>query len=253
MIEVSQTGRVLHVALNRPEKRNALNVELCEALVSTFDAADVNDDVGAILLTGKGPAFCAGMDLHEALTAPSLQITELHERLFTTINRLRKPIVAAIHGAALAGGTGLTANAHIVVAAPDALFGLTEIKIGLWPVLVFRACELAMGERRTTELSLTGRTFNPEQALNYGLIAEINADPCSRALEIATSISEYSPIATGAGLDYVHHIRIRNWEQAGRIGHQMRNRLMDNPDFEEGVNAFREKRKPSWPSLRREV
>lgn len=248
-IETVQKARVLHVALNRPEKRNALNTELCHELVGTLDAANTDHSVGAIVITGNGPAFCAGMDLKEAPADDRLEVACLHERLFTSINRIRKPIIAAVHGAALAGGTGLAANAHIVIAAPDAVFGLTEIKIGLWPVLVFRACELAMGERRTTELSITGRTFHAAEAAVYGLVTEIAGDPLARALQIAETVSGYSPVAMGCGLDYVHHIRIRNWDQAGRIGQHMRDRLMDHEDFAEGVRAFSERRKPAWPSI----
>jgi enoyl-CoA hydratase/carnithine racemase len=240
----------MHLALNRPEKRNALNVAICRQLVRALDEAEGDHAVGAIVLSGNGSAFCAGMDLHEILEDDLLQLAGLHERLFTSINRIRKPIIAAVHGPAVAGGTGLAANAHIVIAAPGVPFGLTEIKVGLWPVLVFRACELAMGERRTTELSITGRTFSAEEALIYGLVTEIAEDPLARAMEVASVVSEYSPVAMGAGLDYVHHIRVRNWDQAGKIGHQMRDRLMDHADFEEGVKAFLEKRKPSWPSLK---
>jgi enoyl-CoA hydratase/carnithine racemase len=249
LIEITRHARVLRIALNRPEKRNALNLDLCSQLVEAFDEADADNWVGAILLTGNGPAFCAGMDLHEVLQSSTVRITELHERLFTTIDRTRKPVVAAVHGAALAGGTGLAANAHIVVASPNARFGLTEIRLGLWPVLVFRACELAMGERRTAELSLTGRIFEAEEAMRYGLVTEIAADPQKRALEIATTISEYSPVAIAAGLDYVHQIR-PDWSHAGTLGHRMRIHLMQGGDFKEGVRAFLDKRPPSWPSLR---
>jgi enoyl-CoA hydratase/carnithine racemase len=250
LIEKMQTGRTMHIALNRPEKRNALNIALCRDVLRALDAAESDRSVGAIVLSGNGPAFCAGMDLQEILEDDLLQLAGLHERLFTSINRVRKPIIAAVAGPAMAGGTGLAANAHMVIAAPGVPFGLTEIKIGLWPVLVFRACELAMGERRTTELSMTGRTFTSEEALTYGLVTEIAEDPLARAMEIAAVVSEYSPVAMGAGLDYAHHIRVRDWDEAGRIGHQMRDRLMDHADFEEGAKAFREKRKPVWPSLR---
>jgi len=248
-IEKTRHGRVLRISLNRPEKRNALDLALCSELVNSFDNSDSDHAVGAILLTGNGPSFCAGMDLRESLTVDQVQLAGLHERLYSTIQRIRKPIIAAVHGAALAGGTGLVANAHIVIAHPDARFGLTEVRIGLWPVLIFRAVEHALGERRAIELSLTGREFNAEEAREYGLVTEISPNPPERAMEIATRIAAYSPIAIGVGLDYTHQIRGRDWDHAGRIGRVSRDRLLSNADYREGVNAFMEKRSPVWPSL----
>ena len=165
VLESQLERRVLRLTLNRPQKRNALNEELSRALLAALEAADDDGAVGAIVLTGNGGAFCAGMDLREVLDAQvAARMAPLHERLFTMIGRMRKPVVAAIQGAAIAGGTGVAANAHIVIAADDAQFGLTEIRIGLWPVLIFPACALAMGERRTTELALTGRLFMGKSA-----------------------------------------------------------------------------------------
>ena len=250
MIELNKDGRVLRVTLNRPEKRNALNLELCTRLVQAFDDADNNKDVGAIVLNANGPAFCAGMDLKETIDVDQIQLAGIHERLFTVIHRIRTPIIAAVHGAALAGGTGLAANAHIVVAKDDARFGLTEIRIGLWPVLIFRSIDHAMGERRAVELSLTGREFSAGEALGYGLVTEIANDPLKRATDLAIMLAGYSPVAIAAGLDYVHQIRGRDWEHAGRVGRVIRDQLLSNEDFKEGARAFLEKRRPSWPSLK---
>src|SRR5215469_6105928 len=136
-VETRLENRVLRIALNRPEKRNALNMEMCHELADAFDNADRDDAVGCILLCGNGVGFCSGMDLAEAREADPLQVMELQEKVFTVISRTRTPIVAAVHGPALAGGTGLAANAHILVASPDAKFGMTEIRVGLWPVLVY--------------------------------------------------------------------------------------------------------------------
>jgi enoyl-CoA hydratase/carnithine racemase len=250
LIEITQQGRVLHVALNRPEKRNALDLQMCTDLVKTFDKSDRDHSIGAIVLSGNGPSFCAGMDLKESLEADQVQLAGIHERLYSTINRIRKPIIAAVHGAALAGGTGLVANSHIVIAHPDTHFGLTEVKIGLWPVLIFRAITHAMGERRAVELSLTARPFSAEEGREYGLVTEISTEPLARAIEIATAISAFSPVAIGVGLDYVHKIRGRDWDHAGQVGRPTRDRLLSNPDYQEGVKAFTEKRKPVWPSLK---
>lgn len=230
-IETSWSGRVLHVALNRPEKRNALNAQLCRELIESLEA-----DAGAIVLSGNGPSFCAGMDLHETAHA------ELHEQLFTAIRRLRRPLVAAVHGAALGGGTGLVANAHIVIAAPDAKFGLPEIRIGLWPVLVFRAIALAIGERRATELSITGRTFSAQEALAWGLVSEIAESPLQRALELASSIAQSATGVIAAGLDYVNQIRGMNWDDAGSLGRDVRQRMLAGDEFGQRSRAFLERR-----------
>lgn len=235
LLVVNQTGRLLRLTLDRPEKRNALNLSLCRELVAALDRADGDSSVGAILLTGNGKAFCAGMDLVEALEADRAALDQVHEQLFTAGFRLRKPIIAGVHGYALAGGTGLAANAHILVAGDDAQFGLTEIRIGLWPILIFRAVKAAMGERRATELSLTGRRFNAAEALAYGLVHEVHASPQSRAEEIAVGLSQLSPNAISAGLEYVNRTRDESWEETGRIGREIRRRLMDSADFKERV------------------
>jgi enoyl-CoA hydratase/carnithine racemase len=246
LIEVGQQARVRTVTLNRPEKRNALNLELCRLLVDALDQADTDRSVGAIVLNANGPAFCAGMDLNESPDAA------VHERLFTTIHRVRTPIIAAVHGAALAGGTGLVANAHIVFARPDSYFGLTEIRIGLWPVIVFRAVVQAMGERRAVELSLTGRGFSAAEALSYRLVTGIADDPLGSATDLAAKIAGFSPVAVEAGLDYALRIRGLDWDHAGRVGRETRDHLLSNGDYKEGARAFLEKRQPSWPSLGRE-
>src|SRR5262245_19784812 len=112
LIHSERDGRVLHITLNRPEKRNALNAALCRELVEALEAADTDETVAAIVLTAAGSAFCAGMDLAESMDVPSPEIDALHERLFTIGARCTSPIVAAVQGPALAGGTGLVANCH---------------------------------------------------------------------------------------------------------------------------------------------
>lgn len=233
-IEVTRTGRVLHVALNRPEKRNALNGALCEALVRTIDEANADSAAGAIVLSGNGPVFCAGMDLSE-----TADYAAIHERLFTSIDRATKPLIAVVHGAALAGGMGLAANAQVVIAQPATRFGLTEIRIGLWPVLVFRAVVLAIGERRATELSITGRIIEAAEAREYGLVTELNADPLKRALEVAADISAFSASAIEAGLKYSRAIRGMAWKEAGRVGQTTRAALMSHPDFQNATAKYR--------------
>lgn len=254
-IEASPHERVLRIALNRPEKRNALNAELCRELSAALEAADSDPSIGAILLCANGKAFCAGMDLREAARADTRSdphaLSQIHERLFTVHARLTKPLVAAVRGAALAGGTGLAANAHVAVAAEDATFGLTEIRVGLWPFLIFRSVTLAIGERRAVELALTGRIFSAQEALGFGLIHQVfaEAEVESAAMKIAQRLSQSSAAAMRSGLEYAQEIRGRSWREAGDIGRRIREQVLQSGDFEEGVAAFMGKRTPIWPSL----
>jgi len=250
-LQISREDRVLRLALNRPDRHNALNLELCREVVSALEAADGDAGVGAVLLTGNGKSFCAGMDLHEALEAETAGQAEIHARLFTAGAWLRKPVVAAVQGAALAGGTGLVANAHVAIASEEATFGLTEIRLGLWPFMIFRALARAVGERRAVELSLTGRTFGAPEAAQYGLVHQVvNAFDYQRlAGEIAAGIASRSPAAIAHGLEFVHHSRNCADAEAAGMAQRLRKELFEDPDFQEGLRAFAEKRPPKWPSL----
>ena len=249
MLQASREGRVVRLTLNRPEKRNALNGALCRELVAAIEDADRDPSVGAILLQGAGKSFCAGMDLDEMLTPAEAQLGEAHERLFTIGHRVTTPIIAAIHGAALAGGTGLAANCHIVVASEDATFGLTEIRIGLWPFVIFRAIVEAVGERRAVELGMTGRIVDAREAVSIGLAHRVTSEVNATAAELAATIAEASPQALRTGLRFVAETRGLEWDTAGKLAQRFRRELFTTADFAEGLRAFREKRKPQWPSL----
>jgi enoyl-CoA hydratase/carnithine racemase len=249
ILEISQHGRVLRIALNRPEKHNALNSDLCRELVDAINRANRDTHIGAMVLTGNGESFSAGMDLKELGQVSMETINNVHEQLFTLSMRLGTPMVAAVNGLAVGGGTGLVANCHIAVASGQAKFGLTEIKLGLWPFLVFRAMETAVGERRAIELALTGRMFSAEEAHAFGLVHEIAADCDQRAMEIADVLSRSSPTAIHSGLDFVHEVRGKEWGTAGVIARRIREELFESGDFQEGIRAFREKRQPKWPSI----
>lgn len=249
LLEIHRDGRLLRVALNRPEKRNALNLELCRELAQVLESADRDASVGAILLSGNGKCFCAGMDLNEVAEADTGAITDVQEQLFTIGSRLGKPLVAAVQNAALAGGTGLAANCHVVVAREDAVFGLTEIRLGLWPFLVFRSVSMAVGERRTVELALTGRIFGAAEAKEMGLVHEVTPRLEERSAEIALALAQSSPTALRNGLTFVHEVRGRDWKTAGEIARRIRDEVFDSEDFQEGLQAFLEKRRARWPSL----
>ncbi|SPE38758.1 Short chain enoyl-CoA hydratase [Candidatus Sulfopaludibacter sp. SbA3] len=249
LLQIESRGRVLRVALNRPEKRNALNAEMCRELVDVMNHANHDPHVGAILLTGNGPVFSAGMDLQEVAHVDSHALSNVHEQLFTLGSRLGKPLVGAIDGPALGGGMGLVANCHILIVSDAARFGLTEIRLGLWPFLVFQAVLTALGERRAVELALTGRVFGAAEAKALSLVQEIVPDAAARAMEIAQGLANSSPAAIRSGLGFVEEARGKNAAVATQIARRVREELMASPDFQEGIRAFLEKRKPNWPSL----
>lgn len=243
---ISREGRLLRLTLAREEKRNALNGDLCRAIVEACEEPDAS--VGAILLDAQGNVFSAGMDLAEIRTVDP---TVWHERLFTLGARLTKPLVAAVNGPALAGGLGLVANAHLAIAAQGSSFGLTEVRIGLWPFVVYRSIVDAMGARRALELSLTGRIFGPNEALQYGLIHEVvpAIELDDRATAMAQMLANWSPETVGRGLEFAQRSRGLGMAEGGALAASMRAEIFASGDFAEGLAAFEGRRAPVWPSL----
>lgn len=247
----TRQDRVLHLTLNRPDKRNALNEELSFGIVGALEAAQHDASIGAVLLTANGNVFCAGMDLDEAAAPDAPTRTAIHEKLFTFFHWSRKPVIAAVQGPALGGGVGLVANAHIVLAAQGVSFGLTEIRLGIWPFLIYRAVVLAVGERRALELSLTGRIFDLPQAVQFGLAHE--SVPAfeleDRAEAVARQIANSSPEAIARGMTFAAASRELDLPAALKLALETRSHAFKSADFREGLRAFREKQRPSWPSL----
>jgi len=246
----TREGRLLRLQLNRPEKRNAINLAMCNEIVAELKAANADPGVGAILIEATGPAFCSGMDLEEALEQRGGEGLPAHEQLFTFGEWMNKPVVAAVNGAALAGGTGLVANCHVAVATQGVTFGVTEIRIGMWPYVILRAITAAMGERRALELTLTGRLFGTNEALQYGLIQHVTPafELDDRATAIASQLADSSSRTIQNGLDYFRKARTLSPEESGKLALEMRADQFASDDFAEGVRAFLEKRRPEWPS-----
>ena len=175
-ILVADEGGVRTITLNRPERRNAMTPAMQEELIAAFAEAGAAKTCRVVVLTGAGEAFCAGLDL-EALKASVGASAEEHRssaarvaRLFRALYELEKPTIAAVHGAAVAGGTGLATLCDFTVATPAAKFGYTEVKVGFVPALVAAFLVLQVGEKRARELFLTGRIFGAEEGLRLGLV-----------------------------------------------------------------------------------
>lgn len=249
---VQREGRVARVTLNRPEVRNALDSQLCAALLRALREANTDAAVGSILLDAAGPVFCAGMDLKEPVVLDSASLPPLHVGLFSFGRNLTKPMVAAVQGPALGGGTGLALNAHIVLAASDARFGLTETRIGLWPYAIFPVVAAAVGKRKATELAITGRIIDADEAAALGMADEVvpAGSLAARAMEVADQLARGSREALAAGLGFLRDTEGLPLDQIHRLAAERRLEAQRTADFREGVEAFRQKREPIWPSHR---
>ncbi|NIR31963.1 MAG: enoyl-CoA hydratase/isomerase family protein, partial [Gammaproteobacteria bacterium] len=176
---VSCSDGVLGLALNRPDKRNAMDGAMVEALLEQLERADLDAEVRVIALRGVGKDFCAGADLAELLASAARSPAENEAgarrlgEVFVRMRRLPKPVVAVVHGHALAGGCGLATACDIVVAHEEAKFGYPEVTRGFVPAMVMAMLYRAMGEKAAFELVSTGRLLSAEDARRVGLVSRV--------------------------------------------------------------------------------
>jgi len=240
VLETKQEGRVLRLWLNRPSQRNSLTTELCRELVDLIDRAEKDPSVGSVLLAGRGESFCAGMDLNEIAAANVEGVSGVQEALFTMGARLTKPLIAAVQGAALGSGTGVVANCHVVIASEDATFGISGIRMGLWPFVFFNAVASAVGERRAIAMTITGEVFNAAEAMRIGLVHQVVPieDVDQRALEVTQTVANYSSNAVHSGLAFVHAVRGRTWKDAAGVGRLLRDEFLKSTEFKASFGGF---------------
>jgi methylglutaconyl-CoA hydratase len=254
-IQVAYDSAVATITLNRPDKRNAISYELIEDLLAAFDEVATSKAL-VLILTGVGKAFCSGMDLENLKTLigrsseQSLRDTQTMARLFRTLYDFPKPTIAAVNGAAIAGGAGLATLCDFTLAVPDAKFGYTEVRIGFVPAIVSTFLLRQVGEKVARDLLLTGRLFDAEEALRIGLVTEIVAaeNLLPRTRELAAQLMENSP----ASLRYTKRLlsEAARAELDTHIDAAVRENsaIRSTADFREGITSFLEKRKPKWSS-----
>jgi methylglutaconyl-CoA hydratase len=181
-VALALEGGVLSLTLDRAEKRNALSGAVVEALHRALDRADLDPDVRVVVLRGAGKDFCAGADLEELLASAELSPAENEAsarrlgEVFTRIRRLPKPVVARVHGRALAGGAGLATACDVVIAAASAQLGYPEVQRGFVPAMVATILRRLAGEKAALDLLLTGRVIGAEEARALGLVSRVTAD-----------------------------------------------------------------------------
>ncbi len=246
--------RLARITLNDPDQRNALTYAMVGELIAALRRAEADDAVRVGLLAAAGKNFSAGGNLREfaaEIDQPAFyhwQSGALWEELFGLIPQMTKPVVAAVQGYALAGGCALAAVCDLAVAADEAQFGMTEIKIGLFPLVVLPALRRAVGDKKALELSLTGAIFDAQEALRIGLVNRVvpAVELEESALTLARDLAEKSREALHLGKRLFWDTAGMTYSQALSYGRSLRVNYMLSEDLREGIAAFMEKRKPNW-------
>jgi methylglutaconyl-CoA hydratase len=252
-LTLSFENRVARVTLNRPEKRNAISFELVGDLLAALDEIE-NTSAQVVILTGAGKAFCAGMDLeelksllgktHEENVKDSARMAQLFRRLY----EFPRVTIAAVNGAAIAGGTGLATMCDFTLAVPDAKFGYTEVRIGFVPAIVSSLLVWQVGHKIARDLLLTGRLFDAAEAYRLGLVNEVvDAERLmAGAQELASQILENSPESVRATKRLINSFIAEALHEQIAAAIEENARIRTTADFREGVSSFLEKRKPEW-------
>ncbi len=244
---------VATVTLNRPEQRNSMGPQMLRDLRTALTRAKDDESVRAVVLTGAGDkAFCAGADLSgfaaDATESERHADRGLFVELFLEMQRLGKPVVGCINGAALAGGFGLALSCDLLVAADTATFGTPEIRVGVWPMMIMSIVVRNIGRKRALQLFLTGERIDAKTALEWGAVnrvvpaSKVRADASAWAAELA----RWSPLIMRLGRNAFYDIDGLGFEAALRHLQSELTVLSLSDDFREGVMAFLEKREPDF-------
>jgi methylglutaconyl-CoA hydratase len=243
---------VATITLNRPGNRNALSQEMVLSILDSLRTAVNDPAVRVIVFTGNGPVFCAGADLKERLTANSAADTDgppLFVHIFEEIQRSPKPVVAKLNGSALAGGLGLACSCDIVIAPDTAMFGFTEVRIGVAPAIISVVCLPRLRHADAAELFLTGERIGAAEALRVGLI-----NRCVPVDQVEATTNELvgrlllgGPEAIAATKKLLREVpSIASRTEAFATMAKLSGQLFASAEASEGMAAFAQKRKPSW-------
>lgn len=257
---VERDGHVLVLTMNRPERRNALSPSMMQAMSEAWDEINANPDIRCAVLTGTGGYFCAGADLQAMRQSPpgdafeqaDGRSSELASGVIKPLLKgflLDKPLIAAVEGAAIAGGTEILQATDIRIAGESARFGVSEVRLGLYPlggsaVRLRRQIPYAVA----ADILLTGRNVLAPEAKELGLISEVVADGTAleRAREVAERVAANGPVAVQAVLRTLRETECLPESEAMRIDSEIGMRVFTSDDAKEGPRAFMEKRTPHF-------
>jgi methylglutaconyl-CoA hydratase len=253
-LETRRDGPVGHIALNRPEVRNAFNGEVVAELSDWADSAKQDRSLRVVVLAGNGSMFCAGADV--AWMSKTIQYTReqnLSEatslsHMFASLDTLPFPLIGRIHGAALGGGAGLAAVCDVGVADDQAVFGFTEVKLGIVPAVISPFVLAKIGRSAARDLFLTGARFSAARAREIGLVhAVVPAADLDRAVDAyVTEFLGAGPEAVATAKTLIAQVWARSIQEAMPLTSDAIATRRVSAEGQEGMRAFLEKRRPSW-------
>jgi len=259
-LKVEREGHVLVVTMNRPEAKNALSPAMLVGMADAWASLNEDDDLRCAILTGSGGSFCTGMDLKARATEGEGESEnaykqrwaddpDIHWKGLLRHYRLHKPLIAAVEGHAVAGGTEILQATHIRVAGQSATFGVFEAKRGLFPVGGSTVrLQRQIGYTNALEMLLTARGYTAQEAKDIGLIGHVVQDgqALSKAMELAQMIAANGPLAIEAILKSVQETQSMSEEDGLKREFEIGWPIFSTDDSKEGPRAFAEKRAPVW-------
>jgi methylglutaconyl-CoA hydratase len=246
---VGLAGGVLTLTLNRPDKRNAIDTEMIDALLAALERADLDADVRVVALRGAGRDFCAGMDLNELLASADHTVEQNRAAavhfgsLFVRMRQIPKPVVAVLQGRALAGGCGLATGCDLVLAAESAQFGYPEVQRGFVPAIVMTLLRRAVGEKIAFDLAATGRLLDASEAAAVGLVSRVyeDADFEEQAGDVLRALAGASASALAFTKQQFYQLDGLRFEDGIRLGADVNAVSRSTPDFRAALAAFLKK------------
>jgi methylglutaconyl-CoA hydratase len=254
-LAVEREDAVARIWLDRPERRNAFNAELIAALTQTFASLAADDTLRAVVLAGRGKAFCAGGDLDwmrasgELPYERNLADAELAAAMFAAVDSCPVPVIARVHGAAVGGGTGLACCCDVVLARGDALFGFTEVRLGLVPATIGPFALARIGRSQARALFATGETFGAEHARAIGLVHEVHADDAALDGAVERTLAAVlrgGPQAQRAAKALLAELRDGDPAPQSKRAAEAIAARRASAEGREGIAAFLERREPRW-------
>src|SRR3989442_6108103 len=255
MLKLNVEKPIASVILDRPDIHNAFNDELVKLVTETFAELGARDDVRVIVLGGNGKSFCAGADLNwmkrmvQYSRQENLEDARAVGRMYLTIAKCPKPVIARVHGAALGGGAGLVAACDIGIAVESVQFGFTEVKLGIIPAIIAPFVIARVGPGRAREFFITGERFLAPVALNIGLVQHVAAHRVALDGLIAAKISQIltsAPNAIAAAKELIFGVAARTLESSLEFASDAIAHARTAQERHAGMQAFLERQKPPW-------